>query len=226
MNLIEYLKKINKEECPEECIFKQKSPKVAIIPPPNEILGIIVSRDPTFDWIKNYEEAWKEYNETVNVENLRKKLFEAIPKSLIERITTYKDKLNSTEEDIVCLHKMIYKNVYWTHLHKCFTNKRDKEYEFDNKNAIICGERWLAKELEIATNTKTKFIIALGRDVQRFVCEWREDYCENRDIKIIYLPHPSPANVGKYWSWCPKEERNKVRLTKRINNLLQLCKGG
>lgn len=141
---------------------------------------------------------------------------------LIKRIKNFMNTKNS-ESDIADLTNTIYKKVYWTHLHKCFTQAGEKSLKFNPKNAELCADKWLAKELNIAINDKTEFIIALGKNVQKWICEWREDYCKNKNLKIIYLPHPSPANVGRFSSWHP-ETKNREKIEKRINGLLDLCK--
>lgn len=221
MTLKEYLKEVNKDRCPEECEFKSKKEiEIAKIPPPKETLGIIISRDPTTDWLDTAYEKAEEQPDNMR----RKTLFDtAIPLQLIKRIKNFMSR-KPAEEDIKHLFEMIYENVYWTHLHKCFTDKSgESSIKFKNKNANKCADRWLAEELNIAINDKTKFIIVLGNDVQEWICEWREDYCKNKNMKIIYLPHPSPANVGRSSSWHP-ETKNRERIEKRINSLLKLCK--
>lgn len=210
MHLKDYLNTIKKEGCPQNCELKsKKETEIALVPPPDEILGLLISRDPTTDWLDTYRKNRKN----------REALFSAIPELLIKRIKKF------TGEDINCVSELLYKNVYWTHLHKCFTDKSEKKsIKFEPKNAIQCADKWLAQELDIAINDRTKFIIALGNDVQKWICEWREDYCQSKNIKIIYLPHPSLANVGRYFSWYPNEQKDKEILKKRINILLKLCK--
>ena len=211
MNIREYLETLNKNSCPNDCELKNKRKiEIALVPPPDEILGVIISRDPTTDWLDTYRKESKS----------RERLFDtAIPVQLIERIKKF------TGGDINYLSELIYKNVYWTHLHKCFTDKsEERSIRFKNKNANECADKWLGEELNIAINDKTKFIIALGKEVQKRICEWREDCCKNRNIEIIYLPHPSPANVGRYSSWHPKELKNGERIEKRINSLLKLIR--
>jgi hypothetical protein len=215
MNIKEYLETMKKDGCPNDCDFKKKGEiEISKVPPPDEVLGIIISRDPTTDWFSDYRE---------NQEN-RKTLFEtAIPGQLIKRIEKNE---KFTKEDVSFLREFLDQYVYWTHLHKCFTDKsRKTSIEFKPKNANKCADNWLGEELNVAINDKTKFIIALGKNVQQWICEWREDYCRNKDIKIFYLPHPSSANVGRYSSWHPKESKNKVRIEKRINSLFQLIRG-
>ena len=213
--LKKYLETINKNDCPQDCELQSKKEiEIALVPPPKEVLGIIISRDPTTKWLdKGYEDA-KDLSNT----KYRKKLFDtAIPKMLVGKIKDF--------ADITELKDTIYEKVYWTHLHKCFTDSSDESTKFKNKNAQECADKWLTEELNCAISDKTKFIIALGKDVQKWVCEWREDYYEkSKHVKVIYFPHPSPANVGNYFSWRPQRAKDEEKLKKRINELLNLCK--
>jgi len=212
--LNEYLEEIKKNNCPQDCEFKLKEGiEIAKIPPPNEILGIIISRDPTLNWLE------KHYREE---KGNRKKLFEsAIPSLLIKRIKEFMDD-RFKENAISYLSRLIYQNVYWTHLHKCFTDKSSRRsIKFKNKNANVCAAKWLVRELNIAVNDKTKFIIALGNDVQKWVRRWGE---ENRDtcnnIEIINLLHTSGQN-NIIW------KRTAITMIEKLGNeitkLADLC---
>ena len=121
MTLKEYFGEISEDICPEECDFKRrKDIKIAFVPPPKEILGIIISCDPTTDWLEKYKKAKELPND-----KCRERLFMAIPKELIKRVTNFMS-MKTSKEDIDCLSNMIYGRVYWTHLHKCFTDKSEK----------------------------------------------------------------------------------------------------
>ncbi|MDO8733774.1 MAG: uracil-DNA glycosylase family protein [Elusimicrobiota bacterium] len=217
MKLNEYLKKIRKSRCPHDCEFKIKEKiEIAFVPPPDKILGVIISRDPTTNWLeKHYKKEKKS----------RKNLFDsAIPSQLIERIRNFMAN-NITEKDKKHISEFIYKNVYWTHLHKCFTDKSGKKsIKFKNTNANKCADKWLTEELKTAINDNTKFIIVLGNDVKKWIYEWREDYCRNKNIEIFHLPHPSGENVGRGFSWYPKETKVREKIKNRIDRLLKLCK--
>ena len=120
---------------------------------------------------------------------LREILFDtAIPAQLIQKIKTFmKDKIS--DKNSICLSEMIYKRVYWTHLHKYFTDKSSREsIPFKKKNAKECANRWLIDELDIAIDEQTKFIIALGTEVKEWISDWRGDYNKLNNIDIIYLP--------------------------------------
>ncbi len=218
MKINDYINNINIDICPEKCEFvvTGKSKAIAhVIPPINDILGIIISRDPTIAWLSKYKEAMS------RPEDLRRKiLFDtAIPAQLIQKIKTFmKDKIS--DEKSICLSEMIYKRVYWTHLHKCFTDKGRESIPFKKKNAKECANRWLIDELDIAIDEQTKFIIALGIEVKEWISDWRGDYNKLNNIDIIYLPHPSPANVGKGFSWYPSKSIDRDKLEKRVERLI------
>ncbi|MCK4403603.1 MAG: hypothetical protein KAW02_00810 [candidate division Zixibacteria bacterium] len=188
-----YFNTINKNGCPSDCVLK-KNGKIALIPPPDEILGIMISRDPTVRWLPQYEKY----------EGNREKLFEteAIPKLLIRRIAGFM-KNYLTENDKEGLYATISQKTYWTHLHKCFTGAPKKGFtEFKHANAIKCADQWLSGELDHIINDKPKFILALGKDVEDWVKGWREK--RKTEIEIINLLHPSPQN-NLIWTRKAKE---------------------
>jgi len=211
---------IIKNECPPKCKFKTKEGEIALVPPPNEILGILISRDPTVKWLEKYKKIKKECNEESAV---RTKLFEtAIPDKLKTRIEEFmRGKIN--ENDKERLFNIISQKVYWTHLHKCFTDSSEKKsLKFNPKNAELCANSWLEKELRIVIeNNKIKFIIALGNHVQDWVEKWRK---ENRDkckgIKIIELLHTSGQNI---LIWNRTATKTISDTEEQIKNLLNLC---
>lgn len=225
ITLREYFKIINKNNCPRDCEFNKKDKEIpieiALVPPPsNEILGILISRDPTVKWMKKYNDIKKECEEESTV---RAELFKtAIPESLENRIEKFMGEKIS-ENDKKRLFDIISQKVYWTHLHKCFTDASKKLLKFEPKNGKICANRWLVEELRIVIdNNKIKFIIALGNDVQKWVKEWREknkDKCEG--VEIIELLHTSGQNI-LIWNRTAVE---KIKETEeQINKLVNLCR--
>ncbi|MFB0544339.1 MAG: uracil-DNA glycosylase family protein, partial [Asgard group archaeon] len=122
------------------------------------------------------------------------------------------------------LFNVIFWKTYWTHMHKCFTNKFSENTKFKHGNAVKCADKWLEKELEYAISDKTRFIIALGNDVQTWFQNWRQR--ENKGIKIINLIHPSGQN-NRIWYRSQKDKyKKKIGETEEeINNLIELCKG-
>lgn len=75
------------------------------------------------------------------------------------------------EDEKKSLFDVIFHKMYWTHLHKCFTDASGKESKkFKKINAKLCANRWLEEELKYTIGkNKIKFIIALGKDVQNQV---------------------------------------------------------
>lgn len=215
MTLKEYLKEVNKGKCPEECKFKRrKDIKIALISPPDKISGIVISQDPTVRWSHFYRYSKNELGEDTR----RKMLFvSAILYLLFNRIIEFMDE-RITHEDGEYLFDRMFQEVYWTHLHKCFTDKsEEKSFKFERKNANECAGRWLTKELNLAINNKTKFIIALGNNVRKWVKTWKEKDGRDKMIEIINLPHPSGLNR----KWNNKEDED---ISKAIEKLTDLCR--
>ena len=206
--LKEYLKTINKDKCPCSCEFQSKRDiEIALVPPPKEISGIIISRDPTTKWIKKYNEAM----ERTGAEQ-RKMLFDtAIPQQLVKQIGEFKGE----KEKNLCK-SFIYEKGYWTHLHKCFTDDKNK---FSCTNATRCADTWLTEELRIAiANNDIECIITLGNDVHEWIKGWKK--INNRDIEVIKLPHPSGQN-NRYWHRTKKYEKIK-EMDEEIEKLMKL----
>jgi hypothetical protein len=217
MTLREYLMTINKNDCPPDCEFKsKKNIGIAWVPPPsNKILGVIVSRDPTIDWLYSYLSSEDE-------ENTRRKILfaSAIPLSLMTKVAIFMRGDRNFKNNEKCLFDVIFHKIYWTHLHKCFTET--KNAPFKGGNATKCADEWLKGELDLVINNKTKFIIALGNHVQRWVKKWKENEGRDRNIKIINLPHPSGQN-NRIWYCSKKDEYSELK--REIRNLVKLCKG-
>ncbi|MDI6708226.1 MAG: uracil-DNA glycosylase family protein, partial [Candidatus Thermoplasmatota archaeon] len=206
---------INKSDCPKECAFKNKKTEPVLIPQPEEIIGIIVSRDPTVDWLYKYLKDEDEKNAS------RKLLFaSAIPLSLLTKIAIFMRKALA-HEDMKCLFNTIFEKVYWTHMHKCCTDSKNKELEFKRGNAKACADKWLDKELEkIVTNHNIKFILGLGKHVEAWIEGWYGK--KNKDVLIVNLPHPS-GQTNAIW-YRRKESYSYEEREKQIENLIELCK--
>lgn len=219
--LNEYLEeKITKDRCPLECEFQSKEIEIAKVPAPEEIFGILISRDPTVKWLdKGYRRAWEIYKEQSNAENLRNELFKtAIPEGLKDQIRKFMEGTSESAR-LRYLFTIIDTKVYWTHLHKCFTDG----IKYKCINSTRCADKWLKEELRLAMiNNNIKFIIALGNDVR----EWLEDWKINNKIdgKFINLLHPS-GNNNRYWSRSKKNKyRKKIEETEeQIKRLVSLC---
>lgn len=213
--LREFLETINKKDCPQECEFKykeivEKEIEIAKVPPPKEISSILISRDPTTNWIeKGYREAMK-----TSGNERREMLFDAIPKELIGQIEVFKGR----EEKNLCK-SFIYKKAYWTHLHKCFTDAKNK---FSCANSTRCADKWLKEELRIAmANNDIKFIITLGNDVHEWVEGWKS--INGIKIETIKLPHPSGQN-NRFWHRNEKYKNKTKEMDEEIDKLIELIK--
>jgi len=190
MGLSSFLRKIVKSACPSDCVFKEVGLNIALIPPPKEVLGVIISRDPTIRWLKFYKYVMDEIE---NNDIQRNILFaSAIPYMLFKRITDFMDK--KIRDDERNLFQLIFHKCYWTHLHKCFTDKSSGRFQFKMKYAKKCANKWLREELKIAIEDGAKFAIALGNDVQN----WLKNQKIREKFEVINLPHPSGLNCK--WS--------------------------
>lgn len=217
MNLNQYLKTLNKNSCPDDCELKSNSKITpATVPSPGDIVGIIISRDPTVDWLYNHLK--REDDENI----LHDVLFaSAIPLSVITKIFTFmREKIDENTER--CLFEMLFHKTYWTHLHKCQTDVNNNiSIKFKAKNANKCADQWLAKELQFAITDETRFIISLGADVQKWVQKWEKE--NGRGITLINLPHPSGQN-NAIWYRSGKIRTDRINKTEdEIYRLIDIC---
>lgn len=218
------------EVCPAECVFKKLSsiPQVWIPPPqsPNNCIGMIISRDPTTAFIPYYSKA-----RTLELPLWRQELFNshAIPQWLCDRIAVFNQKYMQgqlSDDVLIRFRNSISENVYWTHLHKCCTDKRgEHSLKFKPENADICADRWLRYELQAAIpkgeiQQDLQFIVTLGKDVERWFLKEKNANLVDSGIRIYHLPHPSRANMA---SWYPKDEEVQKRLEGMILDLVELC---
>ncbi len=205
----------DKNNCFRGCKFKsqKKNIGIALVPPPDKILGIVVSQDPPISW---YKDVYKHSKKNSDKENQRLILFKSgIPRLLFNRITEFMGHRIEDEDEKYLRHMLFYK-VYWTHLHKCFTGGSKKPLKFQPKNAEQCADWWLKKELGHVISNKTRFIIALGNIVKRTL-EKQNISNKYRKLKFIKLPHPSGRN--RKWN-----NKNDTVILEAIQDLLGLCK--
>ena len=195
MKLKEYIR-INKTDCPEGCKFKNKNDlSIVLVPPPVNPKILLISRDPTLDFLSLYE-----YSRHYNLQERRRVLFAAgIPRLLILQITRFLGR-----RDIKDFYR-IFEIAYWTHFHKCPTDEK-------NKFTTICANRWLKKEINNAKVDRIQTIVCLGKDVEN----WVKSNIPN-NIKIINLPHPS----GRSHKWNNKDD---AKILEAIKELLHVCR--
>jgi len=212
------------DACPDTCELKGASgiPAVWVPPPQNHpFAGLIISRDPTTAFIPYYTDAKK-----MDLSLWRELLFDtnAIPRWTHQRVTKFTEKyLQGTisEEEMEQFRETLYHSVYWTHLHKCCTDKRaEASLKFKPKNASCCAGRWLRSEIEYAARENIRFIITLGKDVERWFERNGDALLENTTICVYHLPHPSGANMA---SWNPKDEQARKKLEEDIRHLVLEC---
>ena len=211
--------------CPEECGLRDlsKIPAVWVPPPQNHpFAGMIISRDPTTAFIPYYNDA-----EAMPLPQWRERLFHcnAIPDWTFDKIERFSGKCMEvplSPEELENFRNTLFSSVYWTHLHKCCTDKRKEEsLNFRRKNARLCADRWLESEIEYASREGIGFIITLGRDVERWFDRTGNEILSWSAIKVYHLPHPSAANNG---SWFPKDERKRKALEEKIRDLVLNCR--
>lgn len=215
MKLKEYLETLDKKDCPCKCKFKDKNLPIIKIPAPERPRIILISRDPTTDFLPIYE-----YSKRYNEKRRREMLFTAaIPHLLIVQITKFlrrgNEDLGEKKEKLFKLYDL----TYWTHLQKCPTQSCVKN-GFELACAKTCANKWLEKELSLVREANDiEVVIALGNHVQRWINKWKKD--NNISISIIRFPHPSNQN-NRYW--CRKEgyEKKIDEMKEEIDNLLEL----
>lgn len=217
MYLKECIQKIKKEGCPDKCEFKNKRQEPVVIPPPDKIEGVLISRDPT---IAFYEDTYEK-----NINNRAQLFTEGVPSALIKKIYIFmKDKFS--EDDKRNLEQVMNNRVYWTHLLKCPTDNSEKiTLRFSKKHAEICADKWLNEELSAIIKDNPKlFIITLGNEVKEWINKWKEKN-ENicKEIKVFNLIHHSNQNIiiwNRYAMEMIKQLENQIEGLKSICNFL------
>jgi hypothetical protein len=211
----------NKSCCPQECDVELRNniPIVGISEPQkqNKLLGVIISRDPTTAFIDPYLKAKQTTPEGWHDQLMTAK---APPQWVLKQITTFNKKYleNKYMPEIERLREIMEKSVYWTHLHKCCTDKLSQEAPmFKTKNARLCADQWLKQELNEAIGQGATFITCVGNDAKAWVSKWEIDNGA-KGVKVFYLPHPSGAANG---AWNPKDENKMKALKGNIVTLLE-----
>jgi hypothetical protein len=202
--LEDYINSIKLVNCPSDCPFQKRRTKLgiqpALVPPPSKkITGVIVSRDPTLEWLCVYRHAMnlKEAN------SKRLMLYtSAIPNMLCGRIKQFTQK-DCTNDYWEKLYSLIYDETYWTHFNKCYTITGNQKFGFNRQTAKICANNWLNTELKIAVEMGAEFIIVLGRDAQAWIDKNMSKQINEKAFKLI---HPSGQNNA---IWAQRKARNE-----------------
>lgn len=200
---------LDKIACPDECDFKKKKNcSIIMIPPPDNPRIMLISRDPTEDFVPIYE-----YSQGFKPEDMRKMLFAtAIPYSLITKIRRFMEN-QLKPMDKPNLFKL-FECAYWTHLHKCPTSR--KESPFKKKNGTACANKWLTKEIREGIRDGVGTIICLGSDVRKWIK--KSGNVKMDHVRIIELPHPSNRNV----IWYSRNQNILDEINKELKELLNL----
>lgn len=165
--------------------------------------GCIISRDPTF----NFLEKIKEYNKHPSIFTGNFSFGPAPPKWLFKRIGYFMD-YSPDDPSMVKLQEFLDKRCYWTHFHKCPTQKKGKRNinpeekypSFHYSTAKWCANSWFESEFNRYL-LKDKIIIKLGRHVEQFFNQSEFRFLPKNKSSMIALPHPSAVNKGNIWSW-------------------------
>ena len=176
--LEKFLNDLEKEKCNDNCPFKLRNDRPIIkIPPPKKPLMMIISRDPTINFLPLYNLS-KNYNQ----ETQRLMLFSgAIPQMLLTRMNQFLEK--SEEKKNIQEFYKLFDFTYWTHFHKCPTDKYNK---FDK----ICAGKWLLKEIKEGKKSGIQVIVTLGEHAKNWIEKNLDDEIK-KEIEIISLYHPS-----------------------------------
>jgi len=183
--------------------------------PSDDIRGCIISRDPTSAFINPRKKP------IITRGNFNFSKGKVPPKWLYERIQSFRG-FPPDSVEAKKLSTFFDLNCYWTHFHKCPTDKQGKGYpRFSYPNGKICADRWF--EFECTENKlNDKILILLGRDVERYFQE-RPDHPLLKSEHVFFLPHPSTANCGNGWSWNKCKLPNDpdiIKLNERLTKLM------
>lgn len=187
------------------------------IPPPKNIQGILISRDPTSEFKKSYEDYKQSpFKQSLGICHIGS----APPRWLCNRILSFmKYEPNSHEATILC--NFLNFNCYWTHFHKCPTVKGDKKYHFSYEHGATCAGNWFDYEYT-QHYLNGKILILLGQDLKKYYHENPESPLLKNNT-VFFLPHPSGANMGNGWSWNPNKpegDKDRMDVTDSIKQLI------
>jgi hypothetical protein len=203
--------------------------RVCIPPPSKDIRGCIISRDPTYEFLK----PLRFYNMHFPLKQ-KNLFFDAPPCWLVKRIIRFID-LDKNSLEIINLRKFLDEQCFWTHLHKCPTHrvvKSDEKFQkkgdedinrfppFRYSNARYCGDSWFETEFD-KYELKDKIIILLGKEVKKFFSQKVKSFFDVNGENVIHLPHPSSANCGKIGSW-NHNTADREKIVREIDRLFTL----
>ena len=234
MQFINYFSDVSniytKKECPHFCRFKplNRTPIVGL-PKPDDFWGVIISEDPTTDFIGRYEEARKQPPDEWRRLLMSK---DSPPSWLIQKMMAFNKKywngVNTNE--ITQLNGIIQHNFYWTHMLKCCTIKSKKlkaqpineriSIPYTHAKGVTCADTWLSGELSWAISQGSKCIVTLGKSPEIWSKRWFDGLPDKDGIRLFNLPHPSGANQA---SWNPKTHDKREKLSNNLLSLLEAC---
>lgn len=205
--LLKYLENINKGKCPRKCPLYNKKMKPIVVPPPEIIKGIIISKEPT-DWFND----WYTYvlGKENNLAYQRKMLFAAaIPFALVKQIIGFIKGDKDFDINAKILYEFIFKYFYWTHFCKCPKKSTAK----------TCANRWLMEEIENGIKVEAIIVISLAKNINNWILQsGLKDLHGNEGVKFVKLPHPM-GNENQYW----KNNEDNFDTKKAIVEIVKVC---
>jgi hypothetical protein len=180
-----------------------------LVPTPPRTNIVVISRDPTIDFIGIYD-----YAQHLDEDKRRIALFSSgIPQQLLVQIGRFlrEGRGDGLEKKTRTCYRL-FQVAYWTHLHKCPTDN-------GNKFGRECANRYLQAEIENALQEGAATLVTLGRDVKAWVSEHKSVL--TKDVEVISLPHPSAQNNS---IWCRSNKVERERIIEVEDKIWQLMK--
>jgi uracil-DNA glycosylase len=184
-----------------------------LIPTPPKTNIVLISRDPTTDFMGIYD-----YARHLDEDQRRLALFSSgIPQQLVVQIGRFlrkkraKERAEWLEETKTCYR--LFQVAYWTHLHKCPTGNGKK---FGKR----CADTYLQAEIQNALSDGAATLVTLGRHAK----EWIDKHESlTKDVEVISLPHPSPQN-NRIWYRRGRTEAERKRKRNVESEIRKLAK--
>jgi hypothetical protein len=199
-------------KCQKCTSFEVKADRLMLIPPPKRIRIVVISHDPPLYYRPIYKYATERMSGDKS--QARALLMAGIPGNLCSKIYNFllengpKPGVSNADLEVNKIMPSLLENTYWTHLHKCAT---DKSYPFDT----VCAREWLKDEIESAKSAGTRAIVAVGKPV----ADWldKNGIKTKTGLEIAKLPHPSGANNAR---WYTEDEDKKKTIREEIEKLV------